>query len=439
MLEGTGCHFRHGAGEAGTAPLGQHQAMGTEGLGTTHDRAQVVGIGNAIQGHQQGGLTDVAATIDQRAEIQGVGGSSLQHDALVHSAIGELPQASPGHLLHQHPTGLGLPQQLHEARLKAHLSSAPNAVDGPVAFQGRLGGVAPPDQVVGGAGIKAGGIAHLTHGHLHGNGTVAIARWAALRKGGASAELGATLGAPRTERAAIRAGGREAAALGAGAPIRTTDTTRCPTAGSTAVVEAASRTTRTPLGPTGTEAGTIRTAAGLEPARTTIGATGEGLATGSGAAFTHGTATTTLTAVTTFWAIPTVTALGTIATLGAPFASGRKGPGPATAAVSGTCRLTTTATATGATAFAAPVATTPTCASSLATVRAAIKTRAHIKQAMGLWVGVLELIQQLREPAGILKKEPAHHCLKSRRTAIKTGLPLARTPASPVASPTYQL
>jgi hypothetical protein len=294
--------------------------------------------------------------------------------------------------------------------------------------------MAPPDQVVGGAGIEAGGIAHLTHGHFHRNRPVAVAGWAALRKGGTSAELGAALGAPRTEGSAIRAGGREAATLGAGAPLRTTGRSRC----TTAVVEAACRTTRTPLGPTGTEAGTIRTPTRLEAARSALGAAGEGLATASGAAFTHGTATTTIAAVAAFWAVAPITALGAVAALGAPFATGSEGSGAPTAAEGGTPGLATTAAA-GAAALAAPVATTPTSASSLATVGAAIKTRAHIKQAMGLWVGVLELIQQLREPAGILKKEPAHHCLKSRRTAIKTGLPFARTPASPVASPTYQL
>ena len=65
IFEGAGGHLGHRAREAGAAALGQHQAMGAEGLGAAHDRPQVVGIGEAINGHQQGRFTDVTATADQ--------------------------------------------------------------------------------------------------------------------------------------------------------------------------------------------------------------------------------------------------------------------------------------------------------------------------------------------------------------------------------------
>ena len=65
VFQGAGGHLGHRAGEAGAAALGQHQTMGAEGLGTAHDRPQVVGVGEAIDGHQQGRLANVTATADQ--------------------------------------------------------------------------------------------------------------------------------------------------------------------------------------------------------------------------------------------------------------------------------------------------------------------------------------------------------------------------------------
>ena len=57
----------------------------------------------------------------------------------------------------------------------------------------------------------------------------------------------------------------------------------------------------------------------------------------------------------------------------------------------------------------------------------------------GLSVGVLEFCQQLCKAAGVLQKEPAHHCLKSRGLPIDTRLSFARPPARFVASCAYPL
>ncbi len=50
----------------------------------------------------------------------------------------------------------------------------------------------------------------------------------------------------------------------------------------------------------------------------------------------------------------------------------------------------------------------------------------------GLSGVLLQLIQQLGKPRRILQKEPAHHCLKSRRPAIDPGLAGPRSAAGPV-------
>ena len=153
MLQGARRNLGHRAGEAGTAPLGQHQPVGTEGFGTAHDGPQVLGIGEAIEGNQQGWLADGGAALDQAGQIEGVSGGGLQGDALVHRSAGELAQPGPGDLLHQHTRGLGLAQELQKLGAGAHLRRAPDAVDRPAALERRLGGMATPNQI--GAGVDA--------------------------------------------------------------------------------------------------------------------------------------------------------------------------------------------------------------------------------------------------------------------------------------------
>jgi hypothetical protein len=57
----------------------------------------------------------------------------------------------------------------------------------------------------------------------------------------------------------------------------------------------------------------------------------------------------------------------------------------------------------------------------------------------GYRVGVLEVCQQLGKAAGVLKKEPANHCLKPRRPAINAGLSFAGSTAGTIAALPYQL
>ena len=114
----------------------------------------------------------------------------------MHGAAGELAQPGPGHFFHQHARRLGLPKQLEELGAKAHLWSAPDAVDGAAAFQGRLGGVAPPDQIGGGLHPMALGLANgagLGRIHHHGPGSKALPAIA-----GRAASFKARVGAPGT-------------------------------------------------------------------------------------------------------------------------------------------------------------------------------------------------------------------------------------------------
>ena len=149
MLQRPRCHLGDRTGEACIAALGQHHAVGSERFGAAHNRAEVLGIGEAIDGQQQRGFTDLAAAVHQRGQIEGFRRCRLQHDSLVHGTTADLAQARPGDLLDQDSRGFGVPQQLQEAGAEAHLRCAPDAVDRSTALEGGLGGMAAPDHVVG--------------------------------------------------------------------------------------------------------------------------------------------------------------------------------------------------------------------------------------------------------------------------------------------------
>jgi hypothetical protein len=61
------------------------------------------------------------------------------------------------------------------------------------------------------------------------------------------------------------------------------------------------------------------------------------------------------------------------------------------------------------------------------------------RRAKDLWVGVFKVRQQLAKAAGVLQKQPAHHCLKSRRLAIGGGIAAAGATAGPVATAPHQI
>ena len=65
VFQGSSRHLGHRAGEPGAAALGQHQTMGAQGLRTAHDGAKVVGIGETIHRHQQGGLAQGCTALNQ--------------------------------------------------------------------------------------------------------------------------------------------------------------------------------------------------------------------------------------------------------------------------------------------------------------------------------------------------------------------------------------
>ena len=77
--------------------------MGTKGLSTANNGAEVVGVGEPINGHQQRGFTQTRTAVDQGVQIVGLGSGGLQDNPLVDSATTELGQPSPGDLFHQHP------------------------------------------------------------------------------------------------------------------------------------------------------------------------------------------------------------------------------------------------------------------------------------------------------------------------------------------------
>ena len=312
VLQGAGGHLGHRAGEASAAALGQHQAVGAEGLGAAHDGAQVVGIGDAVEGHQQGRFPQLTATVDEAVEVEGVGGGHLQHDALVHGPTGELTQPRPGDLLHQHAAGLGFAQQLQEARLEAHFGGAPDAVNRAIALQGGLGAVATPDQVVGRGGTEAfrftggGGVGGINR-HLP------RAVTAAIVEGGAGLVRGATRGAEaRATRATLGAtlwaAAPEAGAIGANAV-----TARGVGPGGLKAAFAAAAKGFAVCG------ATALSAEGPIAPKRTLGALG-----------TLGATRTVAAAQGALTALGAVATGGAIAPLRAPFAAGGKGAGATT-------------------------------------------------------------------------------------------------------------
>ena len=148
VLQGTGGNLGNAAREAGVATLGYHHPLGREGLRRAHNRAQVVGVGDAVHGHQQGRFTALVALGNQRIQLNRFGRRHLQHDALMHRTIAQLGKAGPGDLFHHHTSRPGLPQRLHEAGVEAQLRRTPDAMNGALAVQRRFCRVAAPHQIV---------------------------------------------------------------------------------------------------------------------------------------------------------------------------------------------------------------------------------------------------------------------------------------------------
>ena len=148
VFQGSGGHLGGGTGQASTAALGDHHAMGSHGFCGANNRPEVVGVGDTVQGHQQGGFPQIRAALDEAVEIKGFRRRRLQGDALVNGPTCDLSQPGPGHLFHENARGLGIAQELEEFGGTAHLGSAPDAMDGASGLQRGLGGMTPPDQIV---------------------------------------------------------------------------------------------------------------------------------------------------------------------------------------------------------------------------------------------------------------------------------------------------
>ena len=148
MLQGTGGHFGDGPREPCAASLRQHHAVSSQGFSGTHNRTEIVGIGEAIECQQQRRFIELAAAIDQIRKIQRVCCSGLQSDALMHGTTSHLGKTRPGDLLDKHARGFGVPEQLHEFGSTAHLTGAPDAMDRTTSFQCRLGGMPAPEQII---------------------------------------------------------------------------------------------------------------------------------------------------------------------------------------------------------------------------------------------------------------------------------------------------
>ena len=73
VFQGSGRHFGHRSGQACTPALGQQKTVGAKRFGTADDGPQVVGVGEAINRHEQGGLSDGGTALNQGGQVKGFG------------------------------------------------------------------------------------------------------------------------------------------------------------------------------------------------------------------------------------------------------------------------------------------------------------------------------------------------------------------------------
>ena len=148
MFQGSCGHLGGGTGQASAAALGDHHSVGSHGLSGANNRPEVVGVGDTVQGNQQGGFPQIRAALDKGLEIEGFRRRRLQGNALMNGPTCDLSQPSPGHLFHENARSLGIAQQLEKFGGTAHLGSAPDAMDGASGLQRGLGGMTSPNQIV---------------------------------------------------------------------------------------------------------------------------------------------------------------------------------------------------------------------------------------------------------------------------------------------------
>jgi len=127
------------------APLGSTRPWGTSASAFAHDRPKVVKGRQAIPRHQSGGSPSPAASI-KGAQIRGFGGAACKHNCpACTAAAGDLAQRAQVTFFNQHPAGLGLAQQLQEARARS-AAQACTVRWTPARLPGRPGRMAAPDQ-----------------------------------------------------------------------------------------------------------------------------------------------------------------------------------------------------------------------------------------------------------------------------------------------------
>jgi hypothetical protein len=88
VLEGAGGGLDGDGGEGGAAVAGEDQAVGAGGFGTAGEGAEVVGVFDAVEGEEEGGLSAGEGGGQELVEADGLDGGHDGEDALVGAATG---------------------------------------------------------------------------------------------------------------------------------------------------------------------------------------------------------------------------------------------------------------------------------------------------------------------------------------------------------------
>ena len=140
--------FGNHSGEAGGAALGNDDAVGPGGVGGADHRTQVVGVGDLVAHHQQGGLALVPGGLKDALHTDVLPDRCQGDDALVGMGAAHGVQLPPVRLHHHHARRPGFGGNMSQGLVRLSLLEV-NFVNRLPCPQGLNDGVAPLDDAVG--------------------------------------------------------------------------------------------------------------------------------------------------------------------------------------------------------------------------------------------------------------------------------------------------
>src|SRR5215211_2013897 len=159
VLQGAGGGLHRHGGQGGAAVAGEDQAVAAGGFGAAGQGAEVVGVFDAVEGEEEGGLAARQGDGQELGQADGLDGGHDGEDALVGAAAGLGVDERAGDGLDLDTAALGQVQQVAEGG-SAGAGGEQDPVDGAAGAQGLDDRAAALDQGPAGAGADgpAGGL-----------------------------------------------------------------------------------------------------------------------------------------------------------------------------------------------------------------------------------------------------------------------------------------